>query len=242
MQIAVCDDEKVFLDLLSGTIKNCMAEYDGNLSEFHIDAFLSGEQLLEAYGQGQRYDLIFLDIRMKTLNGFETAKNLREIDNDVFIIFVTSLVDYIFNSFEYRPFWFLVKPVETEKFRHVFFKAMAEINNDKKGVYTFFTREDGLLSIEINKIIYLESALRKIVLFTSAGQYSYYANITVEEEKLKQYDFIRIHKGYLVNMAYIQRIKKDNVILKNGVELPLSEHRFKAVFDSFTSYLARCSI
>jgi DNA-binding LytR/AlgR family response regulator len=90
--------------------------------------------------------------------------------------------------------------------------------------------------------MYIESFLRRIIIYTNSEQYTNYASITAEEEKLKKYDFIRIHKGYLVNMSYIQRINKYNVILKNNVTLPLSEHRFKTVFDSFTSYLARCSI
>jgi DNA-binding LytR/AlgR family response regulator len=86
----------------------------------------------------------------------------------------------------------------------------------------------------------MESVLRKIVINTPTRQCTFYGGLTAEEEKLSKYDFIRIHKGYLVNMAHIQRINKTNVVLKNGQVLPLSEHRFKTVFDSFTSYLARC--
>ncbi len=242
MQIAVCDDEKVFLDLFSGYIKNCMATCEEYNNEVTIDAYSSGELLLEAYNQGQTYDIIFLDIRMDGLNGFDTAKMIRELDSRTMIVFITSLSDYIFNSFEYRPFWFLIKPVSEEKFRYVFFKALTELKHIRTREFSFFTREHGLLSLEISKICYLESVLRRIIIQTTMEQYTYYANISSEEEKLIKYDFVRIHKGYLVNMAYIQRINKNNVVLKNSVVLPLSEHRYKAVFDSFTSYLARCSV
>lgn len=240
MTIAVCDDEKVCRDLLSGYIKECMAVYD--YCDMSIDSYDCGEMLLEAYNAGKRYDIIFLDIKMKELSGFSTAKSIRTHDNNAMIIFVTSLADYIFNSFEYKPFWFLIKPVTEEKFRHVFTKAVSEIKNSKTREYSFSTREHGLLSIDINKILYIESFLRRIIIYTGNEQYTNYASITAEEEKLKKYDFIRIHKGYLVNMVHIQRINKYNVILKNNVALPLSEHRFKTVFDSFTSYLARCSL
>ncbi|HBR03536.1 MAG TPA: hypothetical protein DD738_13110 [Ruminiclostridium sp.] len=240
MDIAICDDEKVYLDLLSSYIKNCMAVHGDSLGEIMVDTYSSGKLLLDEFHQGKRYDLIFLDIRMKDLNGYDTAKHLRDMGSNSMIIFITSMADYIFSSFEYKPFWFLIKPISEEKFTHVFLKAFSEIKSIKKGNYSFYTRECGLVNIEINKILYLESSLRKIVLYTFNSQFIYYASMADEEAKLSRYDFIRIHKGYLVNMLYIQRINKSNVVLKNGAVLPLSEHRFKEVFDQFTSYLARC--
>ncbi|MCX7771757.1 MAG: LytTR family DNA-binding domain-containing protein [Clostridia bacterium] len=242
MHIAVCDDEKVYTDLVLKFIRNCIADYEDEISEIDMETFSSGEQLVEACSQGKKFDLIFLDIKMTGMNGFEAARFIRGYDDKTIIIFITSLVDYVFGSFEFKPFWYLIKPVTEEKFKHVFLKALGEIKNDRNRKYSFFTRENGLENIEINKIMYLESLLRRIIIYTSTNQFTYYASITAEEEKLKKYDFIRIHKSYLVNMLYIQRINKNNVVLKNGVVLPLSEHRFKLVFDSFTSYLARCSI
>ena len=242
MNIAVCDDEKVCLDLLSGYIKSCIATLDGNFCEATVETYFSGEQLLEAYSQGKQYDVLFLDIKMKTLSGFETAKALRELDSKVIIIFVTSLGEYIFNSFEFKPFWFIVKPVAEDKFRHILLKAITEVKGKKTGEYSFFSREIGLVNLDPHRILYLESILRRIIIHTTNQQYSCYASLTAEEQKLSRYDFIRIHKGFLVNMAQIQRINKVNVVLKNSVVLPLSEHRYKAVYDSFTSYLARCSV
>jgi len=241
MQIAVCDDEKIYLDMIKGYLKDCLASCDDDFF-VNIDTYTSGESLLDAYNNGARYDLVFLDIRMKRLSGYDTAKSIRSFDNKAMIIFITSLVDYIFSSFEYKPFWFLTKPLSEEKFKYVFFKALSEIQNSRNKVYSFFSRENGLVSLEISNIIYLESALRRINIYSNTQQFTYYASINEEEEKLKKYDFVRIHRSYLVNMSYIQRINKENVVLKNSIVLPLSEHRFKAVFDNFTSYLARCSV
>lgn len=241
MQIAICDDEKIYLDMIKGYLKNCLASCDEDIL-VNIDTYTSGESLLDAYNGGTRYDLIFLDIRMKKLSGYETAKSIRDLDNKAMIIFITSLVDYIFSSFEYRPFWFLTKPLSEEKFKYVFYKALTEIQSSKNRVYSFFSRENGLVTIDINNIIYLESSLRRINIYSNTQQFTYYASINEEEEKLKKYDFVRIHRSYLVNMSYIQRINKKYVVLKNSKVLPLSEHRFKDVFDNFTSYLARCSV
>lgn len=242
MHIALCDDDKSYLELFLNYIKNYLAMQEKDCEGVVIDSYTSGEQLIEAYETGKTYDLIYLDIKMKNVSGFDAAKVIRDYDTRAMIIFITSLKDYIFNSFEYRPFWFLIKPVNEERFCYVFKKAISQINDIKNRRYSFYTRDHGLISIEINRIMYLESILRKIILYTKNQQYTYYANLKEEEEKLTKYYFIRIHKGYLVNMEYIQRINKSNIVLKNNIVLPLSEHRLKVVFDSFTSYLARCSV
>lgn len=241
MRIAVCDDEKSCSELFVKYIKEHLVPQE-EVIEASIDAYFSGEELLAAYNQGKTYDILFLDIRMKKISGFDAARSIRDINQNTVIIFITSLSEYIFSSFEYKPFWFLVKPVSEDKFKHVLTKAMLEVANNKASEYSFFTRENGLLSIEISKIIYLESVLRRIVIHTTCQQYSCYATIAAEEQKLIKHNFIRVHKGYLVNMAFIQRINKTNVVLKNSEVLPISEHRFKMVFDSFTSYLARCAV
>jgi DNA-binding LytR/AlgR family response regulator len=242
MHIAICDDDKNYLELFHGYIKNHFVLHENDCNDVVIDCYTSGEQLIEAYESGVLYDLIYLDIKMKKVSGFDAAKVIRGYDTRAIIIFITSLKDYIFNSFEYQPFWFLIKPVYEEKFYHVLRQAIAQINDMRSKRYSFYTRDRGLISLEINKIIYMESFLRKIILHTNNQQYTYYANLKEEEAKLSKYNFVRTHKGYLVNMEYIQRINKSNIVLNNNMVLPLSEHRLKEVFDSFTSYLARYSI
>ena len=118
MQIAVCDDEKVYLDLYLNQIKRLIAMQDKNY-EVIIDCYSSGEELITAYDAGKEYDIIILDIKMKDLSGFDVAKIIRQYNDDTLIIFITSLKDYIYNSFEYQPFWFLIKPVTNERFKHV---------------------------------------------------------------------------------------------------------------------------
>lgn len=239
MQIAVCDDEKIYLDLCLNQIKGLIAMQDKNYQVI-IDCYSSGEELIEAYMSGKEYDLIILDIKMRDLSGFDVAKIIRQHHNDTLIIFITSLKDYMYNCFEYQPFWFLIKPVANERFMHVIMKAAAYIIGTKGKNHSFYTRDAGIISLEINKIMYLESYLRKINLYTNTQSFTYYATLKEEEQKLKEHNFIRSHKGYLVNMAYIERINRSDIMLKNNKIIPLSERRKKAAFDSFTSFLEGC--
>jgi DNA-binding LytR/AlgR family response regulator len=242
MRIGICDDERVFLDLLTKYCRKCATYLEGNHDAITVETFCSGEELLEAYSKNDRFDILYLDLKMKRINGFETARQVRNYDSRVIIIFITSLSQYVMKSFEYKPFWYLVKPVSEEKFRSVFIKAISEYSSVNFHEYTFKTREEGIERININDIIYLESISRQIRLHTSNEDYYFYAGINREEEKLKRFDFIRIHKSYLVNVQHIRRINKTNVTLKNGHSLPISERRHKAVLDFYTDYLARSSL
>lgn len=80
--------------------------HENDCNDVVIDCYTSGEQLIEAYESGVLYDLIYLDIKMKKVSGFDAAKVIRGYDTRAIIIFITSLKDYIFNSFEYQPFGF----------------------------------------------------------------------------------------------------------------------------------------
>lgn len=239
MQIAICDDEKTYLDFCICRIKGLVAREENNC-ELIIDAYSSGEQLIKAYEAGKEYDLVLLDIKMQELSGFDVARIIRKHNKNILIIFISSLGNHILNSFEYHPFWFLVKPVTDEKFVHVFKKAASYIMEDRNKLHSFYTQETGLTSLEINKILYLESRLRKVTIYTRTQTFTYYANLKEEQEKLKENNFVRSHKGYLVNMAYIHSINKNNIVLKSRKVVPLSEHRHKEVFDCFTDYIARC--
>lgn len=242
MRIGICDDEKVFIDLLTKYCKNCATYVEENYGQVAIESFYSGEELLENYNPDKRFDILFLDLKMKQLNGFETARQIRAFDNKVIIIFITSLAQYVMKSFEYKPFWYLIKPVSEDNFRNIFIKALSEFASVNYREYAFRTREEGVERINIGNIIYLESISRQIRLHTTYEDFFFYAGISREEEKLSKFNFIRIHKSYLVNAQYIQRINKTSLTLKDGDTLAISERRYKAVFDFFTDYLARSSL
>ena len=242
MRIGICDDEKIYVDNLTKYYRNCVSYVEKNFGLIDIDTFASGEELLEVYRENRQYDILFLDIKMKIMNGFETAKQIRTFDNKVIIIFITSLAQYVFKSFEFKPFWYLIKPVSEENFRDVLYKALTDLTTTIYHEYAFKTREGGIEKVNINSIIYFESISRQVRLHTLEEDFSFYASISNEEEKLANTNFIRVHKSYLVNMQYIKRINQAHLTLKTGETVPISERRYKAVYDFFTNYLARSSL
>lgn len=115
MRIAICDDDINCVNLIEEYIKEC-----GN-TDAECDAFPGGEELVRAYrDNAERYDVIFLDMEMIRLNGIETANHIRETDEHVIIVFITSHTEYMRESFQYAPFRFLVKPVDKDESFSVF--------------------------------------------------------------------------------------------------------------------------
>ena len=241
MRIGFCDDDRAFLKLMATYCRECLPyiDHDGQVD---MECMSSGEKLLEFYRCNKPFDIVFLDLKMGQLNGFETARQIRMIDNKVIIIFVTSLSHYVLKSFEYKPFWYLIKPVTLKQFRNVFMKAVDERFSAKCAEYSFSSKTEGVIKLSVGSIMYLESLSRRIRLCSTDGDYFFYAGIKDEEEKLLKYDFIRTHKSYLVNPQYINQISRTWLTIKNGQQLPVSVSSYKAVFDFYTDYLARSSL
>lgn len=130
LSIAICDDNMQH----SNIIENYMYELDD--SNVECDTFQSGEELVYAYkNNNERYDVIFLDMEMKKLNGIETANIIREFDEYVIIVFITSYKEYMQESFQCAPFRFLVKPVAYDELKTVFSDIRKKISKRKTIFY-----------------------------------------------------------------------------------------------------------
>lgn len=115
IKIAICDDDVKYINILEKYI------YKASENNVECNAYQSGENLLNAYkNNAKRYDVVFLDMEMKEIGGIETANLIRELDEHVIIVFVTSHTKYMQESFKCLPFRFLVKPVGYDEFKEVF--------------------------------------------------------------------------------------------------------------------------
>ena len=106
MKIAICDDEKEIRE----SLRKILEEYKEPFEQ--IDLYTSGEELLEC---DRNYDLLFLDIDMKGINGIETARKIRLKDKKIKIVYVTAYKEYASQAFSVHAFGYLLKPIKKEK-------------------------------------------------------------------------------------------------------------------------------
>mgnify|MGYP002237518593 FL=1 len=122
MQIAICDDEVSMVQILEEKIKKL-------LPDAVIDKYLSGDELIAS---GSKPDILFLDIQMPGMDGMETAKMLRQDNENMILIFVTAAEEYVFQAFDVGAFHYLVKPFSDEKLKEVVTKAVHNIKRSSR--------------------------------------------------------------------------------------------------------------
>jgi len=232
LKIALCDDESQDRGLLKSII-------DTQLSlcglEYMISEFESGEEFIASItNQNKQFDLIFLDIEMKKLNGIETARHLRELDGTSIIVFITGYSDYVFDGYDVKALNYVLKPYKKEKILRVLEDALQQIDTARKRYFSFETA-NGIFKLNWNDILYFTSDKRKIKVYTVNGAHEFYGKLDDVETKLG-IPFIRIHQRYLVNLCFVDAIDTKFVCIKNG-KLPISRQEYQAVMITFAKYM-----
>ena len=227
LNIAVCDDESQITSMIEDMLEEIAIE---NNVDIDIDVFLGGNEFLKHLNSYSTYDIAFLDIEMKDLDGISTAKRIRDFDKNVIIIYVTSHENYMKETFEVRAFRFLTKPVTKEELETYFKEAYKEISN--RDAYFRFKNNREECKVLARDILYFKSHLRTVYIVTEEKIYKFSKTLNLVEkivhENLK-IPFFRIHQSYLVNYNHIEKLSYDFITLDNGTKLPISENRRKQI-------------
>lgn len=227
-RIAICDDDEVICTQIENIILNSKEK---NSVELETEVFYSGEELLRFIEKEHSFDLIFLDIELRVMNGVEVGRKLREELKDEYIqiIYVSGNQSYSMELFENRPLQFLVKPIlENDIVKYM--KKAIELSWFNELFYEFRTGKD-LYKIQCKDILYFESKNRKIWLYTVKETYEYYGKLSEIEEELSKNDFIRIHKSYLINYRFVRQSDYKTMELMNGISIAISQSYRKKVRD-----------
>lgn len=228
MKIAVCDDEKEACAELRRLIRR-------ERPDAEVVCFCSCRQLLMS---GQRFPIVFMDVRTEGASGIEAAKALRRKDEAAVLIFVTALKEYVFEAFDVSAFHYLLKPVSEDKFREVFAKAWEEADRreQKRGEQVFFRTKSRSFTVPQKDILYVESRGRKVDIHTLRECVTVYATMNGLEEQLGS-PFYRCHRGYLVNLARVAEYETDKILLENGETVLLAREKYAEFDRTYLEYL-----
>lgn len=240
LRIALCDDNITFLKSMLKLLTN---EFTKHTGDFEIYDYSSGELLL-IHHQQNPFNVIFLDIDMPEITGFEMAKQFHESTEDCHIIFVTSHSELVYDSFYFQPLNFITKgndQLMSSKTSAVIDQLFNKMKQDKTIVLE--DKDSSLVSTHMKDILYIESNKHYVIyhLKNEDLPITVRGNIGDLEDEYSEYDFVRIHKKYLVNLRHIFNIDKINetVVFKDGKEISMSRNYKSAVNDSFIQFLRR---
>lgn len=228
LTIAVCDDEQQILEQFGERIRR-------QLPQCALYLYTSAEQLL---ADRQQLDLCFIDIQLNGKNGITLARQLRAEKEELVIIFLTALKDYVFDAFDVGAFHYLLKPVDDQKFCEVLDRAVQSI--EKRADYArqqlFIQTRKRNYTIHFDEIYYLENQKRKIIVHGRNGQTAFYGAMAQLERQLGD-SFYRCHRGYLVNLAHVAEYTADTIQLSNKESIYLSKDRYADFVKCYMRYL-----
>ena len=230
LKIAICDDEKTDIEFTKKIVFSWGQDKNHHIliKEFH-----SSEAFLFDYQCHKDYDILLLDIQMDSINGVELAKEIREHDQHIQIVFITGYPDYVFDGYDVSAIHYLMKPVAKDKLFDALNRAVKNISRFEKSI--ILNPGNAQKKISVDSIVYAESFFHTIKVTTTTENF---------EVKMTMYDmektlgdgFVRCHRSYIVGIRHISSINKSEIVLDSGSKIPLSRSAQNTVYDCFINY------
>ncbi len=230
MNIAIVDDDREDAALLEKYMEKYFAGTNG---QYHIFVYESGLDFLEDFGRN--FDIVFMDIEMPHLDGIETARKMRRMDETVVLIFITNMAQYAICGYEVNAIEFMVKPVGFYNFSDKIAKALKFVKRDTEKKLLLHDGET-IVRLSVSKIFYLEKDKNYVLFHTESGEYKERGTMAEMEEKLTGLGFSKCITGCLVNLRYVSRLSKDAVWVGDRC-LPLSRKQKKIFVKEFADFM-----
>jgi DNA-binding LytR/AlgR family response regulator len=259
MRICFVDDDSTQLDYLKVITEKWANKHNINTN---INFYHSAEEMLFENSESYPFDmiiylqagpivikqvmisildcLIVLDIQMAEINGIELAKKIRKTDKDVIIAFISGMADYVFEGYEVQAIRYILKPIDEQKVNELL--DFANTPKEKEDKYFILSVSGENIKINYDDILFIESMGHYVIFHLENKEYDYKYNISDLCLELAESDFIRIHRSYVVNIKYIEKITKNNCLLINDIIVPLSRNSYKLVNEKFINYYKGKSI
>ena len=233
LHITICDDDKNAQERLSEAIKDWAND---RKVEVELKYYDSAEAFSMSWPEVPS-DLVFLDIKMKKMNGIHLAGNIRKKDKDIMIVFVTSFEQYSLQGYNVEALNYLIKPVSPAKLLPTLDKAYIIYNSRRN---SFFIAAKGKEQCKVfwDDIYCISMSAHYAEIFTANTSYTVRKSAKEIDRMLPEY-FVRCHRSHVVNIFKIERICGNSLVLFNKKELPLSRNNTKQVKVAFINFQAR---
>lgn len=231
IHIAIVDDELSFANQLTEMIHKNGKEIG---SEFSITHFTDGLEFIIKYNSN--FDIVFMDIDMPKMNGLEASRKLRQMDQTIILIFITRLAQFAVNGYEVEAMDYLIKPFHYVDFSHRMKRAVSKVRTNVGELIRISTKE-GIKSIQVKEIKYIEVMAHKLIYHTTNGIYQTRGSLTTQENFYKNYGFSRCNNSYLVNLKYVNMVKQNEVEVGQD-KLLISRGRKKDFLADISNYMS----
>ncbi|WP_455684803.1 LytR/AlgR family response regulator transcription factor [Thomasclavelia sp.] len=241
IKIAICEDEEIIRKQLVNIVTSYFKKRKIDLK---ISVFSNGKELHKAC-EKDFFSCIFMDIDLGDSNGIKIIEQIRSINNyPISVIFVTGYTEYKSQALSLHTFDYIVKPFKNIQIEKVLNDLLLWIGkNYTKPIkkLTFKTME-GIVSLSIDEILYIEYVNRRIEIVTFTATYHMYGKMKAIYEYFKNDDYAIPHVSFIVNLREIKKyFKSKNLIeMTDGKQIPISQLKTKEFRNIYTKYLSKC--
>lgn len=235
--IGLCDADQTVRIQLNEYIRRYQKEND---SVIQILSYSSGETLLKNYML--EFDLIFLEIPFRRLNGIEIARRVRTVDKNVRIVFLTTLLSHVLEAYEVNASNYLIKPLSYARFCSEMGKLFLT-KQPPDGSRFFIEKNDhGIYKIYLSSILYIETGERRTFIHTSEETIVSMKSMKMHEAALPPEVFVRCHTGFLINLRYFDKYEKNELVLTGGTRIPVSRYKKSLLFERLKNYYGEADL
>jgi len=221
-KIAICDDSDADRQYILNMVERWAASV-GHM--IHTDTFSSAENFLFHYAEESDYDILLLDIEMGAMDGVTMAKQLRENNDIVQIIFITGYSDYILEGYEVAALHYLMKPIKEDKLCLVLDRAVEKLSKNEKVLN--FEIGGEMIRVPIYQIRYVE-VFGNYVTIHAASDVTVKMTLGEFEKQLDE-RFYRVGRSCVVNLTQVSRVTKREIKLMDGIAIPLPRGAYDGI-------------
>ncbi|MCC8063545.1 MAG: LytTR family DNA-binding domain-containing protein [Clostridiales bacterium] len=231
LKIGVLEDEAEQAQRLMDYLQRYQMEHSG--VTFTVELYDRAISLLDSYQPN--FDILFLDIRLPDMLGMEVARRIRKTDENVMIIFVTSLSQYAVEGYSVRAFDYILKPVAYGSFSSKLTRALRILSYDREETTVLVKTREQTVRLAADAILYVEVSNHDLVIHTGDQLLKQWGSLSKLEEQLKDAHFERCNSCYLVNLKYVRGIQ-GNQLLVGEDSLTISKSRRKEFLNALAQY------
>ena len=232
IHIAIVDDQKEERQSLREAL-GYVAEQ--RKVEFVIDEYDSAASFLFHFKC--QFDLVFMDIEMGSEDGIHAAHEMRKLDSEVILIFVTKMAQYALKGYEVDALDFIVKPVQSEEFLLKMTRPLSRIRLRESHSSVLINTNGNVHSIRCESILCLLVHDHYVTYHTTQGDLDEYISLRAAYKKVEQERMVPCNRNIVVNLRYVTAIQNGFCLLQDGTKLEISRSQRKEFLSDFVNYL-----